>query len=1091
MAGGFEALYTQDFSSTSSITVTHNLDRVICAVRVMIGSLVRNDLVESVVPSPADPRNVIIVTLKASNSGTIQIIDSDYIWGTLPTPEGAAALGNNLSGSTFSGSFSGSFAGDGSALTGITGSGGGTPGGADTYIQFNSGSVFSGSQNLTFDYSANTLSLTGTLDTNGAVLASSFSGDGSAITNAQVSGSNLLWVDISGSDTTGTRGRFDLPYLTIGTAISSASAEDVVLVRPGIYDEEITMADDVSVIGTDRMNCVMQVSASFASGPYVVTMADRCIFANMEIRATNRNGIRFTGTTAGTSTARNVRILATGGTVAPVAISGTPRFNYQPTCDNVDALGSGLTNAFVDTSTGVSFLRNCFGNAFIGFGASGGGTTFIQGCRFVGFRGVNNGAGHTMVVDQSTRWSSLTNAGSITADGFHLLSAAGSNKQIQFNDGLSLLGGDADLTFDNSTSPSNMQLTGSLHVFNQITAHTMNPSFGLGTAGFLSASIYLGQASGLADISAGPEKSLQFNSSSADGSKFSGSQNLTFDYDNNLLELTGTFAVSGSGGGAVEITGTLGVDGNVIANRFDGLFVGDLTGEVTGNVLGNVTGDLVGDVTGDLTGSVLGNVLGNITGDVVGDLTGSVLGTSSFADEAAKVSNALSQGPGIAAFSFDGSSAALVGIDSTVVTLTGAQTLSNKTVSGSFSGSFVGDGSGLTGTRVIVQDSGGTVSGGPHSTLNFVGELSASNSGGGVAQIDVNLPEAKFANYYNASQYTGITTSASTLPFTTTRISSSAFTMDGSGEEVTINTDGSYRVDFGCSSDESSNNDATVDMWIELDTGGGFAEVGGSRARWFHDSSEEEGGNAGFAILELDAGDVIRIRGQVVDGSDQINTLANSLRLSIQTVGANGAAGAAGAQGEQGVTGSGSTIIVEDEGSNIPNTPHSNLNFVGAGVTAADGGSGVATITIPGGGTANIAQYRQTGNLTINTSATTVVLNANDFEDSNYTRSGENITIDTAGIYRISYSIFFDTTANARRTCDGWVEQNTTEIVPSRASGYTRNNTDDTASLSATFLVQLAATDVVRLRCQSTGTNGTAQGVGNRMWITLEFVRAP
>lgn len=176
MAGGFVALYEQDFTTTSSITVTHNLDRVICAVRVIIGAVVRNDLVESVVPSPADPRNVIIVTLKASNSGTIQIIDSDYIWGSLPTPEGAAALGNNLSGSTFSGSFSGSFAGDGSALTGISGSGGGTPGGADTYVQFNASSAFSGSQNLTFDYSGNLLAVTGTLSIDGNANANRFDG---------------------------------------------------------------------------------------------------------------------------------------------------------------------------------------------------------------------------------------------------------------------------------------------------------------------------------------------------------------------------------------------------------------------------------------------------------------------------------------------------------------------------------------------------------------------------------------------------------------------------------------------------------------------------------------------------------------------------------------------------------------------------------------------------------------------------------------------------------------------------------------------------------------------------------------------------
>jgi len=350
----------------------------------------------------------------------------------------------------------------------------------------------------------------------------------------------------------------------------------------------------------------------------------------------------------------------------------------------------------------------------------------------------------------------------------------------------------------------------------------------------------------------------------------------------------------------------------------------------------------------------------------------------------------------------------------------------------------------------------------------------------------VDLPEAAFANYYHSVSYAGITTSASTLPFNTARITNAAFTLDGSSE-LTVNTDGSYRVDFGCSSSESSNNDATIDMWIELDTGGGFGEVGGTRSRWFHDSSDEEGGNSGFAILDLDAADVIRIRGQVVDGSDTMNTLADSLRLSIQTVGANGAAGATGPQGP---TGSGSSVIVEDEGSVVAGGPHTSLDFVGDAVTVTDAGSGVANIAVSGF-TPNVSQYRQTGNLTINTTATTVVLNANDFEDSNYTRSGENVTIDTAGVYRISYNIYFDTNTNARRTVDAWVENNTVEIIPSRSASYSRNTTDDTASSGTAFLVQLAASDVVRLRCQSTGTSGTAIGQGNRMWLTLEFVRSP
>ena len=346
-----------------------------------------------------------------------------------------------------------------------------------------------------------------------------------------------------------------------------------------------------------------------------------------------------------------------------------------------------------------------------------------------------------------------------------------------------------------------------------------------------------------------------------------------------------------------------------------------------------------------------------------------------------------------------------------------------------------------------------------------------------------------FANYYNDAAYTGITTSVSTLPFPDTRISNAAFTIDGSGEQVTINTAGTYRVDFGCSPAETSNSDITADMWLELDTGSGFSEVPGTRARFFHDSNTEEGGNSSFAIITMASTDIFRIRAQVVDGSDQLNTLANSLRLSIHTVGANGAAGATGPQGP---AGSGSTIIIEDEGSNIPNTPHSNLNFVGAGVTATDGGSGVATITIPGQSAgANIAQCRRTWDLTINTSATTIPFDATDFEDSNYTVAPFTglITINTSGVYKISYSVYFDTNANARRTVDAWVENNTVEIVPSRSTSYARNNTDDTASLGATFMVDLTATDVIRLRAQSTGTSGTAIGKGNRMWICLEFMR--
>ena len=395
------------------------------------------------------------------------------------------------------------------------------------------------------------------------------------------------------------------------------------------------------------------------------------------------------------------------------------------------------------------------------------------------------------------------------------------------------------------------------------------------------------------------------------------------------------------------------------------------------------------------------------------------------------------------------------------------------------------------GSIAIAVDEGGVAVGSAFSKLNFIG-LSATDSGGGTADVEY-TGGAAFANYYHDTAYAGITTTASTLPFNTARITDAAFTL--ASNELTINTASTYRVDFGCSSNESETDDNTVEIWLELDSGGGFAEVGGTRARWFHDSGEEEGGNASFAILELDATDVLRVRGQVVDGSDQINTLADSLRLSIQTIGKDGASGATGPQGPPG---SGSTVNVQDGGSNIPNTPHSTLNFTGAGVTASDSGGGVAEINIPGGGSsgANIAQYLRSSNQLISTTASPIIFDVSNFEDANYSRNSELITILTAGVYSISYSVYFDTNANARRTVDCWVDRSVnsgvsySEIVPSRASSYARNQTDDTSNTACTFFVELAVNDIVRLIADSTGTNGSANGIANRMWISLQYLRA-
>ena len=101
------------------------------------------------------------------------------------------------------------FIGDGSMLTGITG-GGGTPGGANTYIQFNDGSVFAGNAGLTFNktntvLTANNLVVTATTNL-GAVSNITVTGG----VGGQVLGTNgnniLSWITPATTSITSTTG---------------------------------------------------------------------------------------------------------------------------------------------------------------------------------------------------------------------------------------------------------------------------------------------------------------------------------------------------------------------------------------------------------------------------------------------------------------------------------------------------------------------------------------------------------------------------------------------------------------------------------------------------------------------------------------------------------------------------------------------------------------------------------------------------------------------------------------------------------------------------------------------------------------------
>jgi len=132
--------------------------------------------------------------------------------------------------------------------------------------------------------------------------------------------------------------------------------------------------------------------------------------------------------------------------------------------------------------------------------------------------------------------------------------------------------------------------------------------------------------------------------------------------------VTGTGVTSvGTGvgllGGPITSTGTIDIDTTVVAT---------LTGTqtLTNKTISGSTNTLTNIGNGSLTNSAI-----TINGSSV-SLGGSITVT-------ATATNALTIGTGLSGTSYNGSAAVTIAIDSTVATLTGSQTLTNKTISGS------------------------------------------------------------------------------------------------------------------------------------------------------------------------------------------------------------------------------------------------------------------------------------------------------------------------------------------------------------------------------------------------------------------------
>jgi len=164
---------------------------------------------------------------------------------------------------------------------------------------------------------------------------------------------------------------------------------------------------------------------------------------------------------------------------------------------------------------------------------------------------------------------------------------------------------------------------------------------------------------------AGAEGQMRFNTSTSTFDGYSAGAWRQFSVAGGVTSFSaGSTGFSPSTGtsGAIVLTGTLNAaSGGTGANT------------LTGYVYGNGTGVMTASTTIPNAGLVNSSVTYNGTTVALG-ASGTIT---------ANTTNALTIGTGLSGTSFNGSSAVTIAIDSTVATLTGTQTLTNKTISGS------------------------------------------------------------------------------------------------------------------------------------------------------------------------------------------------------------------------------------------------------------------------------------------------------------------------------------------------------------------------------------------------------------------------
>ncbi len=190
---------------------------------------------------------------------------------------------------------------------------------------------------------------------------------------------NTLTVDaVYGNDTTAAADKFAKPFLTINAALSNVSSGQTVFVRPGTYNEKLTIPAGVALRGANTQTVTVQ-QLSTTSNTTLLTMGSNCRVEDITFTLTSASNVNLTGVdwpsgTPLTSKLRTsvVNVISSGtgsNTIVGYLSAGSSATTYtasdavRSSTLNVDASSSGIVRGIHVTGSNWFAIRDVNINA--------------------------------------------------------------------------------------------------------------------------------------------------------------------------------------------------------------------------------------------------------------------------------------------------------------------------------------------------------------------------------------------------------------------------------------------------------------------------------------------------------------------------------------------------------------------------------------------------------------------------------------------------------------------------------------------------------------------------------------------------------